>query len=301
MPEQGNEWLNRNEMLNYEEMLRLCKLLVNLGIQKIRITGGEPFVRKDIIKFITALSQLKSLQQISITTNGVLTAPFIPQLKALGIRSVNLSLDSLNRNRFFSITRRDDLQAVLNTLELLLKNNMEVKINCVVMDGKNTEDIIPLANLTKDKNVAVRFIEEMPFNGVGHFYSGITWNNIRILQHLKENFPQIEKIQDPLFSTSSNYYIPGHSGTVGIIAAYTRSFCGTCNRLRITPQGFLKTCLYGEDALNVKGLLRKHDDDDILQNAFLDAINNRAKNGWEAEKKETVINSIHQSMATIGG
>jgi molybdenum cofactor biosynthesis protein A len=301
MPEMGNTWLSRNELMTYEEMLRLCFLVVKMGIKKIRITGGEPFVRQDIMAFLKELSNLEGLQQITVTTNGVLTAPLIPQLMALGIRSINLSLDSLNRDRFLSITRRDDLSSVLKTLRALLEYNMEVKINTVVMEDKNIEDIIPLVQLTKEKNVAVRFIEEMPFNGGGNPYSGLNWNHARILNHIKKAHPRIQKIADPPFSTSYNYSIPGYKGTVGIIAAYSRSFCGTCNRLRVTPQGVVKTCLYGNGVLNVKDLMRENKSDAHLSTALINAISNRAKNGWEAEKISVEKMTVYQSMATIGG
>ncbi len=123
MPEHGLEWLSRSALLSYEEMLRLCRLLIGLGINKIRITGGEPFVRKDLMKFLEALASIKGLQQINLTTNGVATGAHIPQLKALGIRSVNLSLDTLNRERFFEITRRDEFPTVLQTLDSLLRHD----------------------------------------------------------------------------------------------------------------------------------------------------------------------------------
>src|SRR3954453_23654697 len=150
MPEEGIDWLSRKEIMTYEEMLRICSLLIKTGVEKIRITGGEPFVRKDIMRFLTVLSKINGLKQLTITTNGVLTAPLVPELKKLGIHSINLSLDTLDRNRFFSITRRDELPKVLETLGQLLRSNIDVKINAVVMDGKNTDDIIPLAELTKD-------------------------------------------------------------------------------------------------------------------------------------------------------
>ncbi len=281
--------------MTYEEMLRICTLLINMGIEKIRITGGEPFVRKDIMPFLTDLSKLNGLKELTITTNGVLTAPLVPELKKLGIRSVNLSLDTIDRNRFFAITRRDELQQVLETMDQLLRNDIEVKLNAVVMEGKNTDDIIPLVGLTKDLPVSVRFIEEMPFNGTGTYHP-MHWDHIRILQTIKEHYPAIQKIQDPAYSTSYNYHIPGHKGNVGIIAAYTRSFCGTCNRIRITPQGMLKTCLYDNGVLNIKDLVREGNDDQSIEKALVNAINHRAKDGFEAEK-----NSIHESMAAIGG
>lgn len=296
MPAEGLDWLSKKEMMTYEEMLQICALLVSQGIEKIRITGGEPFARKDIMSLLSGLAALKGLKQLTLTTNGVLTAPYIPELKKLGITSVNLSLDTLDRNRFFAITRRDELPAVMNTLDELLRHGMEVKMNAVVMDGRNIDDIIPLVALTKDIPVSVRFIEEMPFNGAGNDYSGISWDHVRILEHIKEQYPGIKKLTDPAHSTSYNYQIPGHKGTVGIIAAYTRSFCGTCNRIRITPQGMLKTCLYDNGVFNIKDLLRQGYTDEQLIAAFNDAINTRARNGWEAEQ-----NKVFESMAAIGG
>lgn len=301
MPEEGLEWLSRKELMTYEEMLHVCSLLVTMGIDKIRITGGEPFVRKDIMHFLTALSKLEGLRQITITTNGVLTAPYIPALKKLGIHSVNLSLDTLDRNRFFSITRRDELPLVMDTFNQLLFHNMEVKLNAVVMDKKNTQDIIPLVELTKNLPVSVRFIEEMPFNGEGSHYTGLPWDYIRIFNHIKETFPDIKKIPDPPYSTSYNYQIPGYKGSIGIIAAYTRSFCGSCNRIRITPQGMLKTCLYDDGVLNIKDLVREGYNDEELKRSLLDAFGHRAIDGWQAEKLRKEKGPVHESMATIGG
>ena len=301
MPEEGIEWLSRKELMTYEEMLRICSLLVKMGVDKIRITGGEPFVRKDIMQFLTSLSVLNGLRQLTITTNGVLTAPYVPELKKLGVQSVNLSMDTLDRNKFFTITKRDELPNVLETLEQLLKHEIEVKINAVVMDGKNIDDIIPLVELTKNLPVSVRFIEEMPFNGEGNHYSHLHWHYMRILREIQERFPAIEKLPDPLFSTSYNYHIPGHKGDVGIIAAYSRTFCGTCNRIRITPQGILKTCLYDDGVLNIKDLVREGKDDEEIADNLLYAIHHRAKDGREAELLRKEKMPVHESMATIGG
>ncbi len=295
MPEEGIDWLARKELMSYEEMLRICALLIKMGIEKIRITGGEPFVRKDIMPFLTELSKLNGLKELTLTTNGVLTAPLVPELKKLGIRSVNLSLDTIDRNRFFAITRRDELPRVLETMDQLLCHNMAVKLNAVVMEGKNTDDIIPLVALTKDLPVSVRFIEEMPFNGTGNYHP-MNWDYVKIFQTIKEQYPAIQKIPDADYSTSYNYRIPGHKGNVGVIAAYTRSFCGTCNRIRITPQGMLKTCLYDGGALNIKDMMREGSDDQYIESALVNAISSRAKDGFEAEK-----NNIHESMAAIGG
>ena len=287
--------------MTYEEMLRTCTLLVKMGIEKIRITGGEPFVRKDIMQFLGAVSALPGLNELTITTNGVLTAPLVPELKKIGVKSVNLSLDTLDANRFFTITKRDEFANVMNTLEQLLKHGIEVKINAVVMDGKNTQDIIPLVEMTKELPVSVRFIEEMPFNGDGHIYTGLQWNYIRILEEIKQKYPGIGKLTDSPYSTSYNYHIPGHKGNVGIIAAYSRTFCGTCNRIRITPQGELKTCLYDSGVLNIKDLIRNGADDAGVQSALLNAFAHRPKDGWEAERNRNLNDPAHESMATIGG
>ncbi len=201
MPAAGLNWLPRRELMTYEEMLRLCSLLVKMGIEKIRITGGEPFIRKDLLPFLQNISFIDGLQELTLTTNGLLTAPLVPELKNIGIKSVNLSLDTLDKNRFARIARRDGLDRVLKTLDALLSHNIAVKINTVVMEGCNTEDIIPLVRLTKTLPVSVRFIEEMPFNGGTHHVSP-DWNFVKILEHIKEHFPEIEKIKDAAHSTS---------------------------------------------------------------------------------------------------
>jgi molybdenum cofactor biosynthesis protein A len=301
MPEDGLNWLSRKELMSYEEMLRICSLLVKMGIDKIRITGGEPFVRKDIMKLLTSISLLDGLKELTITTNGVLTAPYVEQLKDIGIKSVNLSLDTLDQNRFFAITRRDEFSNVMSTMDLLLKHGVKVKINAVVMDGKNTQDIKSLVELTKSEPISVRFIEEMPFNGEGHVYSGLKWDHVRILEEINNQYSVINKLKDEPYSTSYNYQIPGYRGSVGIIAAYSRTFCGTCNRIRLTPEGELKTCLYDEGVLNLKNQIRLGNNDDQLKQILLSVFNKRPKDGWEAEKSRIRIKDIHESMATIGG
>lgn len=294
-------WLSRSELLTYEEMLSVCSLLVKMGVEKIRITGGEPFVRKDIMQLLTSLSKLPGLNELTITTNGVLTAPFVPELKKIGVRSVNLSLDTLDANRFFTITKRDEFANVMETFEQLLKHDIDVKINAVVMDGKNTQDIIPLVELTKDLPVNVRFIEEMPFNGDGHIYTGLQWDYVRILDEVKQKYPDITKLADSPYSTSYNYQIPNHKGSIGVIAAYSRTFCGTCNRIRVTPDGELKTCLYDAGVLNIKDLIRSGTSADDLEKALLNAFSHRPKDGWEAERNRSKNAPAHESMATIGG
>jgi len=301
MPEEGIKYVPQKALLTYEEMERTIRLLVSMGINKVRITGGEPFVRKNMMEFLTTLSNIDGLERINLTTNGTLTAPLIPDLKKLGIRSVNLSLDCLDKERFFEITRRDEYDNVMETFQKLLSNGIETKINAVVMEGKNIDDLIPMARLTKDNPVSIRFIEEMPFNGEGAHYQKLLWNHKKILAHLKTAFPTIEKLPDPPNSTAQHYQIPGHRGNIGIIAAYSRTFCGSCNRIRITPKGMLKTCLYDDGVFNIRDIIRSGASDNQLKDTFLEALGNRAKDGFEAEKKRNFGLPITESMASIGG
>ena len=301
MPEEGIEYVPRNALMTYEEMLRLMRLLVGMGIEKVRITGGEPFVRRDFMPFLTELAATPGLRDIALTTNGTLTAPHIPALWKLGIRSVNLSLDSLDPVRFREITRRDEFANVWETFIQLLAHGFRVKLNSVVMEGKNEADLLPMVELTRHLPVSVRFIEEMPFNGEGAHYQRLLWDWRRILDLLQSHYPALQKLPDPPNSTAYNYAIPGHRGTVGIIAAYSRTFCGTCNRIRITPQGLLKTCLYDDGIFNVKDLMRAGASDPELETAFREALGNRARDGHEAEAGRFAGSPIRESMTTIGG
>jgi len=298
MPEEGIRYLPKSQLLSYEEMERLVRVLARLGVSKVRITGGEPFVRQGLMDFLWKLKAVEGLDEIHITTNGVLTAPHIPELVRMGIASVNLSIDTLDRDRFRQITRRDELPLVQQTLDGLLENNIAVKLNAVVMEGKNIEDIPQLAELTRHHPVEMRFIEEMPFNGEGSHYPVLNWTHQRILQELRTLYPDLEKRTHSPFATAHTYQVPGYQGTIGIIAAFSRTFCGTCNRIRMTAQGTLKTCLYDNGVLDVRALMRGGASDTELTAAFLKAFAHRPKNGFEAEQERSPVT---ESMSTIGG
>lgn len=301
MPEEGIRYLPKKELLTFEEIERLISILASLGITKVRLTGGEPFVRKDLMQLINRITEIPGIQDLHLTTNGVFTAPHIPELKKLGIGSVNLSLDTLDKSRFFAITRRDEFEPVMTTLGLLLEHQIPVKINAVVMEEKNIDDIIPLIELSKNNSVDIRFIEEMPFNGEGNHYPTLTWSYRKILQYIEQHYPTLTKIPDPPFSTSYTYKVPGYKGSIGIIAAFSRTFCGTCNRIRITAQGTLKTCLYDDGALDIRQLMRQGASDGELSQNLVNAFKSRAKDGFEAEAKRKSQSPISESMSTIGG
>lgn len=296
MPEHMH-FLQREALLTFEEMLRIMQLLAGEGVNKVRITGGEPFLRKDLLLLLERLTQINGIDQISVTTNGVLTRSFIPRLQELGIRHINLSLDTLQRDRFQRITYRDHFLEVMDTLQSLLEYRMQVKINVVVMDGVNTDELTAFAALTREHPVSVRFIEEMPFNGHGKAFSGQLWNYEHILANLRQTYT-LEKIADAPNTTALNFHIPGHAGHIGVIPAYSRTFCGSCNRIRLTPTGGLKTCLYGQDVVNVRDLLRGGATDEQVLGQLQGAIHHRFANGFEAEANNQ---EVKESMSVIGG
>lgn len=300
MPENGIKYMNRKDLLSFEEMTRLIRVFGDLGVSKIRITGGEPFVRKGIMSFLKGVSELATIKEINITTNGTFTVEQIPALEKMGIKSVNLSLDSLDSQRFFDITRRDLFDQVMTTYRKLVDSKIRVKTNMVVMDGRNIEDIYPMLELTKHDDVSVRFIEEMPFNGTEGQGNATIWPAKKIMTYIEEKYTH-QKMVDPPASTSLNYKIPGYVGSFGIIPAYTRTFCGSCNRIRLTPQGTLRTCLYGEGQVNFRDLIRGGVTDEVLGDHLIKVVGKRAKDGFEAEKSRSATVPVSESMATIGG
>jgi cyclic pyranopterin phosphate synthase len=229
----------------------------------------------------------------------VLTTPYIPRLKQLGISSINLSIDTLDRERFHLITRRDEVHKVEETMYKLLEAGIPLKINAVVIEGKNEEDLVSLSELTRDLPIGVRFIEEMPFNGEGAHYPKLKWNHRKIMSHLTDNFGRLTRVDADAHSTSTNYRIPGYQGTVGVIPAFSRTFCGSCNRIRITSQGLLKTCLYDNGVLDLKELLRNGASDAFLKATFKDTFGKRARDGFEAESRRS--SEVAESMSEIGG
>ncbi|SHL00474.1 cyclic pyranopterin monophosphate synthase subunit MoaA [Chitinophaga jiangningensis] len=286
-------------ILTDDEILRLMKLLAFDGVSKIRITGGEPFMRPGLITLLEKIKNIDGITDISITTNGVLTKKFIPALSKLGIHNINLSLDTLDGQRFTQITRRDKFAAVMDSFNTMLSHDMQVKVNMVVMENVNTDEIVDFAKLTEHQRVAIRYIEEMPFNGQDKGFSGVSWDYHRILSAITDYYP-LEKLTDAPHSTSLNYKIPGFNGTIGVIPAYSRTFCGTCNRLRISATGSLKTCLYGNNMLNIRDLMRNHDFTDMhIRSGIHAAVKEKFIDGKEAEKH--YLTGIMESMSLIGG
>ena len=300
MPAHGIEIVPRDDLLTYKEMYRVIRVLTELGVNKIRLTGGEPFVRKGFVDFLEMLSFNDLLEDINITTNGVMIHKHIETLEKLQkVKNINLSIDSLQADKFNEITRRNVFDEVFKTMEALEKSNMNLKLNVVVQSGVNTNEITDFVRLTKDKDIAVRFIEEMPFNGKGQREMQESWNYNKILNEIKSEF-EVEEIQSEKSSTSRNFSIENHKGSVGIIPAFTRTICGDCNRIRITSTGTFKNCLFDDGVFDLRDFLRNGASNEDLKKVFLSLVKEKPENGFIAEANRTQ-GDVSESMSTIGG
>jgi len=296
MPEDGIALLPNNQLLSYEEIFRLLDIFVKLGVNKIRLTGGEPFVRRGAMNFLHQLLSEKRFPQVHITSNGSYLKAYLAELHSLGLTGINLSLDTLNPKTFLKITRRDTFMETWQAFEMAMELGVPIKLNMVVMAGINDKEIKDFAQLTEKYPIDVRFIEQMPFNGAGRktdFYSAN-----EITTQLSKYFPSVTPVST-LSRVANMYKIPGFQGQVGVIAAYSRTFCGSCNRIRLTPYGAIQTCLYGSPLLNLRDLIRDGASNAELLYAIRNAVNRKPQDGFVAEAENSLL--THPSMATIGG
>ncbi|MET7029184.1 GTP 3',8-cyclase MoaA [Sediminicola luteus] len=299
MPAEGINFAKNDKLFTIDELYTLSKIMVEQGIDKIRITGGEPFVRKDLMVLLRKMAVLDGLKDISITTNATLIGPYIDELKELGITNINVSMDAINKETFDTITRRKEYETVYQNLIRLISEGFNVRINFIVLDGQNTQDILPILEAMKKYDVSVRFLEEMPFNGGSKNFDTIKWDYKNIFKHIAGAYSNIEKLESPRTSTSINYKIRGHKGTFGLIPSFSRTFCGTCNRLRISATGDVITCLYGKPSMNLREVLRNENAEENIKLHILKAIGSRAKTGFEAQKNHSSV--FDSSMTSIGG
>jgi cyclic pyranopterin phosphate synthase len=297
MPEQGIDFADRKDLLSYEEIIRLAGIFRELGVNKVRLTGGEPFVRKDIQILLEKLAHL--FPKVHITTNATLLSEHIPLLKSLNIKGLNISIDSLDRDKFLMITRRDTFEIVMSNILKCIQYEIPVKLNVVVMKGVNDMEILDFVDFGIRHNIEVRFIEAMPFNeddGNKNVYLSAS----DIHDVIASAYPDISKIENRLFSSSSDMYSLTEGQRVGIIPAYSRTLCGFCNRIRLTPQGELMTCLYATQGTDLRSVLRdNHISDQDLMRIIMESIGNKKKDGFEEERLQD--KEVFRSMTTIGG
>ncbi len=297
MPD-GISLVSMKEILTYEEIETICKAAAALGITRLKITGGEPLVRLGCAEFIGRLKKISGIQQVTLTTNGVLLGKYLQELLDNGLDGVNVSLDSLERKTYHKITGYDALEQVLENIHMALESGLNIKINAIMQKNINDKEWLRLAELTQTKPLDVRFIEMMPI-GYGKQYETIY--NEDILAGLKSNYPKLEKDESIHGNGPAVYYrIPAAKGSIGFISAIHGQFCESCNRIRLTSQGELKPCLCFGDSINLKELLRTTttDIERLLQEAILQAVQIKPKNHcFETFSKITE----QKQMVQIGG
>lgn len=298
MPEEDYEFTPASKLMQKEEIESLAKVFVSLGVDKIRLTGGEPLVRKDFGEIVQTLSRLPVA--LTLTTNGSRLHEFVDLLDESGVRSLNISLDTLQSEKFQIITRRDQFEKVYANIQLLLLRNFHVKVNVVVMKGVNENEINDFVEWTRMQPVHVRFIEFMPFAG-NRWSSNKVVTMQDILQAIEKKY-EVVRLQDLKHATAKGYAVPGHLGTFSIISTMSANFCGDCNRIRLTADGKLKNCLFSEHETDLLTALRNGEDVIPL---IISNIQSKAKalgGQFGADFTHLHVDDINnRSMITIGG
>ena len=299
MPAEGLPWLERSEILSFEEIARLVALMAEMGVEDLRLTGGEPLVRREFPRLVSMLSRVEGLKDVSLTTNGYLLERDADALVAAGINRVNVSIDSLQRDRFFQMTRRDSLPQVLAGLEAIAKHPevSPIKVNAVAMRGFTEEEALPFADFARSTAFQVRFIEFMPLDG-DHAWtpdSVLTGDELRQIIHAVH---PLEPAPREPHATARIYRFKDGRGEIGFINPVSEPFCGDCNRIRLTADGKLRTCLFSLHETDLRAVLRGGAGDDELERVIRDAV-------WRKELKHHVgeegFRQPPRTMSAIGG
>jgi len=294
MPEQGVQWKPHESMLSFEEILRICRIMAVLGIRKIKVTGGEPLVRRGVASFLNNLKTISGIEKVTLTTNGLLLGAYLDEAGSIALDSplitstelrssegspldaVNISLDTLDPQRYKRITRHDgDPAKILSFADRLLEKHIPVKINCVPVRSFNEEDILPLTALAGEKNIIVRFIELMPLGSAAALKP---IPGPEIAQMIEKAYGALSLFTGIQGNGPAVYYsLSGFTGKIGFINAVSRGFCETCNRLRLTSEGFLKLCLSTDLGIDLRELLRAGACDGELERAITEAVANKPR------------------------
>ena len=301
MPAKGVPLSHKSHIMNYDEIYEIAKTFVANGVTKIRLTGGEPLIRKDIPVILGKLASLPV--ELAITTNGITIDRHIDDLKNFNINNINVSLDTLSESKFKTITRRNQFEKVYQNILLLVEKGFNVKINAVLIKGFNDDEIIDFINLTKDLPISFRFIEFMPFDGNKWDLKKMV-SLAEILDKVTTHFTEenVERIKDAENDTSKNYKIKGYKGSFAIISSVTNPFCDSCNRLRLTADGKLKNCLFSNTESDILTCHREGKTiEPIIQKAVLGKY--KVRGGMDTLKKlqEPKLHTQNRSMITIGG
>ena len=298
MPEEEYDFTPASRLMQKDEIVALAKIFVAQGVKKIRLTGGEPLVRKDAAAIILALGKLPV--ELVMTTNGTRIAEMLPVLKEAGIKTVNISLDTLQPDKFMLITRRDVFHQVRSNIELLLQEKFTVKVNVVVMKGLNDGEIRDFIEWTRHNPIQVRFIEFMPFSG-NKWTSNKMFSYQEILDEIGKAF-SVLPVKGAPHDTAKGFMVPGHEGSFAIISTMTAPFCSTCNRMRLTADGKLKNCLFSDGETDLLTALRNQEDVLPLIQASIKSKKKELGGQMVPNFEELDANAINnRSMITIGG
>ncbi|MEM6642834.1 MAG: GTP 3',8-cyclase MoaA [Bacteroidota bacterium] len=295
MPEEGIDLTEKSHLMTFEEIVGISQKFVDLGVDTIRLTGGEPLVRKNFHLLLESLSKLPI--RLKLTTNGILLDKYFDLFTRIGLLDLNVSLDSLDQVKNAFITKRDYFRRILKNIDEALKRGFRVKLNVVLIKGINDKEVNDFLELTKKKKLTVKFIEFMPFKGNRWDWSkGVSEEEI--LKAAKDRFGTLIKLENPIHSTSSNYTIAGHKGTFGIISTVTSPFCDGCNRLRLTVDGKMKNCLFAAREADLLDPYRKGED---IKPLIIKSIGHKkySRDGMKIlEEKQYELN---RAMIAIGG
>ena len=310
-PREGRSLLGHDDILRYEEILRVIRVAVKMGVVKVRVTGGEPLVRRGIVDFIVSLKSIKGIDDISMTTNGTLLESFAERLFNAGMKRINISLDSLNTGKYARITRGGDLEAVLRSIDKVYRAGFSpIKINIVALMGFNDDEILDFAKLTLHKPYQVRFIELMPVGQAGlenndrYLSNDIVKERISMfyrLEHVNGNQePVIGDEGLPLSGPAQIFRIASGVGQIGFISPVSHRFCYACNRLRLTADGHLRACLLSDEEIDLKSPLRNGCSDAELEGLIKRAIAGKQKQ-YSTTCSENHIKKCARGMSSLGG
>ncbi len=294
MPEERVKSVAHEDLLTYEEIAFVTGILAEMGVCKVRLTGGEPLVRKDIAELVDKLHSTKGIETIAMTSNGVLLKSMLPELVSSGLNEVNISLDTLNADHFERITRTACLNDVLDGIDSAITYGLKVKLNCVPCRELNDEDVLEVAEMAQGKKLDVRFIELMPI-GQGKLYTGISSDLILERLTLKHGTPK--ELPYDGQGPARYYSFDGFNGRIGFISPISHMFCSSCNRIRLMPEGMLKPCLYYPDGLDIRGMLRRGEKKEIIKTAVTEMLQRKHKehgfgNGDTGNAEEKRMNQI---------
>lgn len=296
MPEDGIELMEKSSIMTIEEIIDLATTFRDLGVDTIRLTGGEPLVRKNFGFLVEELAKLGVT--LKITTNGIMLDKYLELFQKIGLKKINVSLDTLDKAKSVFITKRDYFERILKNIEMALQMDMEVKLNIVLIKGVNDNEINDFIELTKHKNLTVKFIEFMPFKGNKWDWSkGV--GKQEILDIVSKRFGNIEELKNPKHSTSSNFKVNGHVGSFAIVSTITNPFCEDCNRIRVTADGKMKNCLFANSETDLLTPMRNGEQmNDIIINAI--KTKKFSRDGMDV-KMDAEHYEQNRSMISIGG